>query len=134
VSNLEKFQVQFGTAYASTNWYKNASGYFEQIPLLTAVRSLLYYQDGTDPEIFGQIRLLDQDQAETIFIEDIIGQKITPAQWGGVYQWIKGCFSRRCRTSISYANNEYYVEGVGTAIQVIASGLILLHPRPILKV
>jgi hypothetical protein len=120
VSNLEKFQVQFGTSYASTNWYKNASGYFEQIPLLTAINSLLFYQDGTDSEIFGQIRLLEQDQSETIFIEDIIGQKNYTSPNGVVFtNGLKVVF-RGDVEPVSYANKEYYVNGVGTAIQLLA--------------
>jgi hypothetical protein len=43
------------TRYSNTSWYKNSTGYFQQIPLLTAVLNELYYQDGTDPEIFGRI-------------------------------------------------------------------------------
>jgi hypothetical protein len=41
VPNLNKFTIRFGTQYASTQWYKNASGYFEQIPLLTAILDTL---------------------------------------------------------------------------------------------
>jgi hypothetical protein len=120
VANLEKFQVQFGTGYASTNWYKNASGYFEQIPLLTAIKSLLFYQDGTDPEIFGQIRLLEQSQSETIFVEDILGQKTYTSPNGVVFtNGLKVVF-RGDVEPVSYANNEYYVEGVGTAIKLLA--------------
>jgi hypothetical protein len=119
VANLEKFQVQFGTTYASTNWYKNASGYFEQIPLLTAIKSLLFYQDGTDSEIFGQIRLLDQSQSETIFVEDIIGQKNYTSPNGVVFtNGLKVVFRGDVEPA-TYANNEYYVEGVGTAIQLL---------------
>jgi hypothetical protein len=119
VAQLEKFQVQFGTAYATTNWYKNASGYFEQIPLLTAIKSLLFYQDGTDPEIFGQIRLLDQSQADTIFVEDIIGQKTYTSPNGVVFtNGLKVVFRGDVEPA-SYANNEYFVEGVGTAIKLL---------------
>jgi len=71
----EKFTISYGTTYSNTNWYKNSTGYFQQIPLLTAVLNELYYQDGTDPEIFGKIRLLDQTETSTIFIDQIIGQK-----------------------------------------------------------
>jgi hypothetical protein len=119
VAQLEKFQIQFGNFYASTNWYKNASGYFEQIPLLTAINSLLFYQDGTDPEIFGQIRLLNQEQAETIFIEDILGQKNYTSPNGVVFtNGLKVVFRGDVEPA-SYSNNEYYVEGVGTAIQLL---------------
>ncbi len=119
VANLEKFSVQFGTVYASTGWYKNASGFFEQIPLLTAIKDLLFYQDGTDPEIFGQIRLLDQSQSETLFIEDILGQKNYTSPNGVVFtNGLKVVFRGDVEPS-TYANNEYYVEGVGTAIELL---------------
>jgi hypothetical protein len=119
VSELEKFQVQFGQVNASTNWFKNSSGYFEQIPLLTAIKDALFYQDGTDPEIFGLIRLLDQNQSQTIFIEDIIGQRNYTSPNGVVFtNGLKVVFRGPVQPS-SYANNEYYVEGVGTAIKLL---------------
>jgi hypothetical protein len=70
----EKFTVAYGNQYSNTSWYKGGSGYFEQIPLLSATLDTLYYQDGTDPEMFGRIRLLDQTQIDTIFIDQILGQ------------------------------------------------------------
>jgi hypothetical protein len=71
----EKFTISYGNTYSNTSWYKNAVGYFQRIPLLTALFNELYYQDGTDPEIFGKIRLLDQTETSTIFVDQIIGQK-----------------------------------------------------------
>ena len=71
----EKFTISYGDTYSNTSWYKNAVGYFQRIPLLTALFNELYYQDGTDPEIFGKIRLLDQTETSTIFVDQIIGQK-----------------------------------------------------------
>jgi hypothetical protein len=71
----QKFTISYGNTYSSTSWYKNSTGYFQRIPLLTAVLNDLYYQDGTDPEIFGKIRLIDQSDANTIFVDQIIGQK-----------------------------------------------------------
>ena len=72
---LNKFSVRYGNTYSSTNWYKDNTGLFTEIPLLTATMDTLYYQDGTDPEIFGKIKLLDQTGSTTIFIEDILGKK-----------------------------------------------------------
>jgi len=69
VDKLQKFSIAYGNEYSNTSWYKNASGFFEEIPLLTAIKNILWYQDGTDPEIFGQIRLIDQNQNATIFVE-----------------------------------------------------------------
>ena len=70
----EKFTILYGRTYSSTSWYKLGTGFFKQIPLLTAALDDLYYQDGTDPEIFGRIKLLEQTDANTIFIDQILGQ------------------------------------------------------------
>ena len=74
IANLTKFTIRYGVEYSSTQWYKDDTGIFVRIPLLTAAQDILYYQDGTDPEIFGTIKLIDQTESETLFIEDIIGQ------------------------------------------------------------
>jgi hypothetical protein len=119
VANLEKFQILYGAQYATTEWYKNAEGYFEQFPLLSAIKNLLWYQDGTDPEIFGQIRLIDQDKQATLFIDDIIGQKKYTSPNGVVFtNGLKVQFRGEIEPA-SYQNNSYYVEGVGTAIQLL---------------
>jgi len=73
IDPLTKFTIRYGTEYSSTRWYKDSTGLFERIPLLTAVQDTLYYQDGTDPEIFGQIKLIDQTADQTLLIDQIIG-------------------------------------------------------------
>ena len=75
IAPLEKFTISNGTTYSSTQWYKDSTGIFQQIPLLSAVQNILYYQDGTDPEIFGEIRLLDQTDSNTLYVDEIIGRK-----------------------------------------------------------
>ena len=74
IAPLEKFSISYGAVYSNTQWYKNQTGTFDQIPLLTAVQDTLYYQDGTDPEIFGRIKLVDQTNSETIYVDEIIGR------------------------------------------------------------
>ena len=119
INRLEKFNILFGDQYASTQWYKNASGYLEQVPLLSAIKDVLYYQDGTDPGIFGEIRLIEQDQVRTININDIIGKKNYTSPTGVVFtNGLKVQFQSDVFPS-SYANQTYYVEGVGTAIQLL---------------
>ena len=119
VAELTKFNIAFGNQYSNTGWYKNASGYFEAIPLLTAIKDTLYYQDGTDPGIFGQIRLLDQGDATTTYINDIIGQKTYTSSNGVVFtNGLKVQF-RGSTIPAEYENNEYFVEGVGTAIKLL---------------
>ena len=75
IANLERWTIRYGTEYSSTQWYKNQAGYIVEMPVLTAKLDTLYYQDGTDPEIFGTIRLIEQDNSSTIYIEDILGKK-----------------------------------------------------------
>jgi hypothetical protein len=119
VNNLEKFSILFGNQYASTQWYKNSSGLFEQIPLLTAIRDLLFYQDGTDSEIFGQIRLIDQANANKIFISDIVDKKNYTSPNGVVFtNGLKIQFIGAVEPA-EFQNKEYYVEGVGTAIKLL---------------
>jgi len=114
VANLTKFRIRFGTEYASTQWFKNASGYFEQVPLLTAVLDTLYYQDGTDPAIFGRIQLVDQSENNPIDIDDIIGAKNYTSPNGVTFtNGLKVQF-RGLTEPAQFQNLEYYVEGVGT--------------------
>ena len=70
VNNFERFRIQFGTQWASTSWYKTAESILQQIPLLSAVRDTIYYQDGTDPDIFGSINLINRP---FVNVDDIVG-------------------------------------------------------------
>jgi len=119
IADLTKFTILFGSQWASTQWYKDASGYFEAIPLLTAARNLLWYQDGTDPNIFGQIRLIDQTAASVLDIATIIGQKNYTSPNGVVFTNGMKVLFRGNVVPAAYQNNEYYVEGVGTAIKLL---------------
>ena len=85
IAPLEKFTIGYGSTYSSTQWYKDSTGFFKQIPLLTAVQDVLYYQDGTDSEIFGRIKLLDQTETSTIYVDEIIGRKTYTSPNGVVF-------------------------------------------------
>ena len=109
-----KFSIGFGSQYSSTNWYYNEYGYFSEIPLLTAEKDVLYYQDGQDPTIFGQIQF-----SSALYISDIIGSKTYTSPNGVVFSnGMKVKFTGDVIPS-SYQNNEYYVEGAGTAIKLL---------------
>jgi hypothetical protein len=119
VSNLSQFSVLFGNQYASTRWYKNASAVFVEMPALTATKDILYYQDGTDPNIYGMIQLVDVQENSALYINNILGSKTYTSPNGVVFtNGLKVLFTGTT-VPASYANNEYYVEGVGTAIQLI---------------
>ena len=114
IPNLSRFRIVFGAQWSSTQWYKNSSGYFEQVPLLTAVLDTVYYQDSTDPALFGRIRLIDPEEVDTLDINEIIGAKNYTSPNGVVFtNGLKVQFRGTINPS-RYQNLEYYVEGVGT--------------------
>ena len=114
-----KFTVGFGTEYSSTGWYKNSNGFFSEIPLLTADKNVLFYQDGTDPEIVGRFNIIDLDMSTTIDINAIIGSSNYTSPNGVVFTNGMKVVFRGNVYPTSYQNNEYYVEGVGTAIRLL---------------
>lgn len=114
VSQLTKFRVLFGDQYANTAWYKNASGYFEQIPLLTASLDTLYYQDATNPLLFGKLQLVDQADFTPIDVDDIIGAKNYTSPNGVIFTNGLKIQFRGTTNPSNYSNLEYYIEGVGS--------------------
>lgn len=69
-----RFVILFGTEYSSTNWWKNSQTLLDSIPVLSAPLDVLWYQDSVNPNMFGQIRLFDEGDASTLYIESILGQ------------------------------------------------------------
>jgi hypothetical protein len=120
INDLNKFTILFGSEYSSTGWYKNADGFFEQIPLLTADKNVLFYQDGTDPEIVGRFNIIDLDMSTTIDVDAIIGSPTYTSPNGVTFTNGMKVVFRGNVYPASYQNNEYYVEGVGTAIQLLS--------------
>ena len=114
VPELNKFSINFGTQYSSTQWYKNASGLFEQIPLLTAVLDTLWYQDSSNPEIFGRILLVEPSEATVVNIDNIVGATDYVSPNGVAFtNGLKIQFRGPVQPA-SYRDREFYVEGVGT--------------------
>jgi len=121
INTLTKFNILFGTKWASTTWYNDASSVIVEVPLLTAIKDVLWYQDGTNPDIFGQIRLIDQADSSTInVVTDILGKQNYTSPNGVVFtNNLKVQFLAPV-VPTSYANQSYYVAGVGTAIQLLS--------------
>ena len=119
IPSLSKFTIAYGDQYSNTQWYKTSEGLFEAIPPLTAILDTLWYQDAIDPEIFGRIRLIEQTQETTLFVEEIIGKKNYTSTNGVTFtNGLKVVFRGDIEPA-TYKNNEYYVSGVGTAIQLL---------------
>lgn len=114
VPNLSKFDIKFGTQWSSTTWYKNASGYFAEAPLLTAVLDTLWYQDSKNPQLFGQIRLVDPGEEIVINIDDVVGKQNYTSPNGVTFTNGLKIQFRGPTYPAQFENLTYYVEGVGT--------------------
>ena len=119
IANLSETLIEYGTDYAGVTFYKNAEGTFERQPLITANLDILYYQDQSDETNFGVIRLVDQPSDASIIIDDILGHKNYTSPNGVVFtNGLKVRFIG-ATTPTSYQGNDYYIEGVGTAIELL---------------
>ncbi len=116
----QKITVNYGTEWISRNFFRNIAGTIELIPYLSAILDTLYYQDGTNPNKVGVIKLIDSNVTNTLDIEtEILGRKQYTASNGVVFtNGLKVVFQGDIYPS-SYKNIPFYVEGVGTAIELI---------------
>ena len=119
VDNLKKLFVNYGTVYGDSYIYKDANGYYQQVPLITANLDVLYYQDVTNPDLFGLIRLVDTPTNVALNINDILGKTKYTSPNGVVFtNGLKVQFEGPT-VPANYSTNTYYVEGVGDAIVLL---------------
>lgn len=117
----EKIVPQYGTQWVGRTFYRNVQGTVSVVPYLSASKDVLYYQDGTSANKVGQIRLIENNVTNRIdVLTDILGKINYTAPNGVVFtNGLKVIFQGDIYPA-SYKNVEYYVEGVGTAIELIA--------------
>ena len=114
VPSQNRVNILFGDEYSNTQWWKDVEGYWSEVPLLTAVQDVLYYQDGTETDRFGVIRLIDPAQTDPLDIASIIGaQQYTSPNGVRFTNGLKVIF-RGTVSPAEFQDQEYYVEGVGT--------------------
>lgn len=121
VPENEKVKVLGGVEYAYREFYRPTGTYtLELLPVATARFNTLYYQDGSDSQIYGTIKLIDVTNQVTIDIEkDILGKANYTSLNDVIFtNGLKVTFDYTATPS-SYIGNEYYVEGVGNSIQLI---------------
>ena len=126
----QKITAQFGTQWISRVFYKNAFGIINIVPFISAPLDTLYYQDGTSANKVGIIRIIDSNITNTLDVEtDILGQPQFTATNGVVFtNGLKVVFQGDVIPA-SYKTGAYYVEGVGTGIELIpVSNLVSPDP------
>ena len=116
----ERITANYGQEFIGRSFYLNTSDTIILIPYLSAILDTLYYQDGTSGNKVGQIRLIASNTTNRIDVDtDIIGKKNYTSPNGVVFtNGLKVIFSGEIYPT-SYENIRYYVEGVGTAIQLV---------------
>lgn len=130
IPNNEKITPRFGTEYINRSFYRNDLGVISLIPIITAPLDVLYYQDGTNPNKVGVIKINDTEVDNFINIETEILGKTTYTSPNGVTltNGLKVQFDGNVFPN-EYRAGEYYVEGVGTSIELIPT-TDLVCPEP----
>jgi hypothetical protein len=126
----ENITATFGTEYIGRTFYRNTSDTISLVPYMSAILDTLYYQDGTSGNKVGQIRLISNNTTNRIdILTDIIGKTNYTSPNGIVFtNGLKIIFTGDIYPS-SYENIRYYVEGVGTAIELLPV-TDLIAPEP----
>ena len=126
----EKITAQYGTEWIARKFYRNVAGTINLVPYNSAILDVLYYQDGTSGNKVGQLRIIDSNTTNRIdILEDILGKIQYTAPNGVEFtNGLKVVFQGDIYP-VSYENVQYYVEGVGTAIQLIPVA-DLIAPEP----
>ncbi len=119
IPTLEKITALLGKQYQARQFFRNLAGQIELIPYLSAALDRLYFQNPNDPNSIGILQLFEKNSSATIYIDDIIGQPNYTSPNKVVFtNGLKVQFEGNVEPA-SYLEGDYYVEGVGTAIQLI---------------
>ncbi|CAB4128986.1 hypothetical protein UFOVP112_119 [uncultured Caudovirales phage] len=119
VQSREKVFISSGQTYAANQFWLNNNLEYTLVPPITATQDYLYYQDGTDPEFLGVIKLVDNTASTINVATDILGKVGYTSPNGVIFtNGLKIKFDSSVEPS-TYANKEYYVDGVGTSIALV---------------
>lgn len=120
-----KVLIKAGNEFANQGYYKNNYEAMVRIPLITAPLTSLYYNDGTNQRYFGRIVIVNKPEYLIEIDKDIIGKSEYLSPNGVTFtNGLKIKFGSSV-TPASYANNTYYVEGVGTSIELVKESYLI---------
>ena len=135
--NLFRIVVQGGNIYALRGFYKQITGNINLIPYISANKDVLYYQDSVFPNNFGVIQLVDDNSNYKIdVVADILGKKqarVPQSDPAGITltNGLKVKFQGNV-VPAAYLQGEYYVEGVGSSIELIPVDVLDVTNEPFL--
>ena len=118
--------INSGVEFIGRTFVKNSYGEIKLIPPITATLSSLYYQDESNLLKFGKITLIDKPIDAIIDVSDILGKKRYRSPNGIEFSnGLRVRFVGRVFPT-EFLNDTYYVEGVGTSIQLIPSNELIV--------
>jgi hypothetical protein len=119
ISPQQKVFITSGKTHASTQYWLDNNYFYNLVPEITAAADYLYYQDSANPDFVGVIHIVDNKSSPINVNTDILGQISYVSPNGVVFtNGLKVQFDSTV-VPASYAGNQYYVEGVGTSIQLV---------------
>ena len=114
-----KISIGYGQTFTNRNFVKNSYGEIYLIPFITANLNVLYYQDDTIGTKAGKILLIDNPVDNYLDVTDILDRSTYTSHNGVTFtNGLKVEFIGNI-TPKSYQGKSYYVEGVGTKIQLL---------------
>jgi hypothetical protein len=121
----QKVYVKYGLVNANQEFYRDFTGFFERMPLITSTADTLYIQDGDRGDIYTKIKIVDFEDFTIDVNDDILGQ-IDYTSPNGV-KFTSGLKIQFDADVIpaSYQNNVYYVENVGDSIRLVDTRLLV---------
>jgi hypothetical protein len=120
IPNKQKITPSFGTEWINRPFYRNDLGVISLIPQITAPLDTLYYQDGTNSNKVGIIKIIENNNTNFINVyTEILGKTQYTSPNGVEFtNGLKIEFDGIVYPN-SYLTDQYYVEGVGTAIELV---------------
>jgi hypothetical protein len=113
-----KVYIKAGSMSAAKEFYRSDERTISEVPLITATLTELWYNDGTDQQFFGRIKLVTNPD-NPLDVTDFLGKKqyISPNKVTFT-NGLKINFGRNV-IQPEYRGKDYYVEGVGTSIRLV---------------
>ena len=119
-----RVKITLGNTNGGYEFFKDTANNIVRSPAITAPIDTFYYQDGSESNFFGNIRLVDEISGLINVETDILGQTNYTSPRGIKFtNGLRVTFDTSV-TPVSYQNRTYIVEGVGSAITLIAANLI----------
>ena len=121
----EKVFVRVGIENGNRSFYLDRDSNWQSVPNITADLPFLYYQDGAENQVNGQFKIIDPINSFIDVPNEILGKKYYVSPNGITFT--NGLRIALDATSIpaSYADKEFYVEGVGKSIRLVPVDILI---------